>query len=68
MTAIDIKLTDACKQYGFGPVKLYPANKIMRLDALKYWHKHHKRWPVWLEKLNGLVDRIMTKLFVRIFK
>jgi len=68
MTAIDIKLTDACRQYGFGTVKLYPANKIMRLDALKYWHKHHKRWPVWLEKLNGLVDRIMTRLFVRIFK
>jgi glycosyltransferase involved in cell wall biosynthesis len=68
LTELDIKLTDACKQFGFGPIRLYPANKILRLDALKYWHKNHSRWPVWLEKTNRLIDSIMTWLFVRVFK
>ena len=65
---LDKQLTDYCIKFGFGPIKLYPANKILRIDALKYWHKKHSRWPAWFEKFNHFVDCIMTWLFVRIFK
>ena len=65
---LDKQLTEYCNQFGFGPVKLYPANKILRFDALKYWHRKQSRWPVWFEKFNRFVDRFMTWLFVRIFK
>lgn len=68
MNRIDLKLTEACQKYGFGPIKLYPANKILRFDALRYWHRKHSRWPVWFEKFNHFVDIVMTWLFVRIFK
>ena len=65
---LDKQLTDYCEQFGFGPIKLYPANKILRFDALKYWHRKQSRWPVWFEKFNHFTDRVMTWLFVRIFK
>lgn len=68
MNLIDLKLTEACQRFGFGPVRLYPTNKILRFDALKYWHRKQSRWPVWFEKFNGSVDNIMTWLFVRFFK
>lgn len=65
---LDAELTAACKQYGLGPIRLYPANKLIRADALRWWHRHHRRWPRWFEALNRLADRLMTWLFVRIFK
>lgn len=65
---LDKLLTEKVKQNGFGPVKLYPTNKILRFDALKYWHKKHSRWPVWFETINRFVDRFITWLFVKIFK
>lgn len=68
LSKIDGELTQACQQFGFGPIRLFPVNKILRFDALKYWHRHHSRWPVWFEQLNALTDRVVSWLFVRIFK
>lgn len=65
---LDAELTAACTQYGLGPIRLYPANKLIRADALHWWHRHHRRWPRWFEALNHALDKVMTWLFVRIFK
>lgn len=61
-------LTGVTLKYGLGRVRLYPENKIIRCDALRYWRRHHRRWPRWFESFNRLVNRIMTALFVMFFK
>ena len=65
---LDAKLTRANEQFRFGTIRLYPANKILRFDALKYWHKHHKRWPKWFDSLNRHTDSLVNWFFVKLFK
>lgn len=65
---LDAYLTGSCERLGLGPVRLYPENKIIHLDVLKYWHRHRKRWPAWFERFNSFVNTIMTKLFQMLFK
>ena len=65
---LDVKLTQANNQFGFGKIRLFPANKIIRCDALKYWHKHHKRWPKWFDLLNRITDTVVNWFFVKLFK
>lgn len=65
---LDDKLTQANNQFGFGTIRLLPANKIIRCDALKYWHKHHKRWPKWFDSLNRFTDTVVNWFFVKLFK
>lgn len=65
---LEKELTEACEQYGFGPIRLYPENKIIRTDALRYWYHYHRRWPRWFEVFNHMVDKVMKWLFVHIFK
>lgn len=65
---LDAKLIDANRQFGFGEIRLFPANKILRFDALKYWHKHHKRWPGWFDSLNRFTDKAVNIIFVKLFK
>lgn len=65
---IDSFYSEACRQFGFGPVRLYPENKIIHFDVLAYWHRHGRRWPKWFEDFNSIVNRIMNKLFVIFFK
>lgn len=67
-TELEVELSTACDKLGLGPVRLYPENKLIRADALRYWHKHHRRWPRWFEGLNHGLDRLMKWLFIRIFK
>ena len=57
-----------CKSHLFGEIKLYPENKLIRCNAMKYWHKHHKRWPAWFELLNKGLNAIMKKLYMLFFR
>lgn len=67
-TELESYLTGVTLKYGLGTVRLYPENKIIRFNALRYWRRHHKRWPAWFEAFNRFVNRIMTALFVKFFK
>lgn len=58
----------ACNELELGEIKLYPENKIIRANAMKYWHKYKKRWPLWFEKVNTLLNIVMKWLYVRIFR
>lgn len=60
--------SDICSQLGLGCIRLYPENKIIRVDAMKHWHKTGKRWPAWFESFNHIVDTMMKFLFVKLFK
>ena len=64
---IDAKYAPICKRNGW-KVKLYPENKILRTEYVSYWHKHHHRWPEWLERLNHSVDVCVKWLYVRLFR
>ena len=65
---LDDYLVEACSRNGFGEVQLYPQNKIIRCDILKYWHKHHKRPRSGFESLNRRLDAIMKKLYMTFFR
>ncbi|MBO7433767.1 MAG: glycosyltransferase family 2 protein [Salinivirgaceae bacterium] len=57
-----------CEKFGLGEIKLYPENKLIRCNAMKYWHKHHKRWPAWFELFNKGLNVIMSKLYMLFFR
>lgn len=62
---VEAKLFAECQRNDLHP-KLYPENKILRFEYIKYWHKHHKRWPLWFEKFNHFVDVAVKWLYVKI--
>lgn len=63
----DERLSKVCQLLGLNP-KLYPENKILRVEYISYWHKYHKRWPVWLEKINHWLDIVIKWVYVKLFR
>lgn len=66
-TEVETKLHSECEQYDFHPL-LYPDNKVIHVDYIKYWRKHHKRWPLWFEKFNHMVDVVAKWFYVKFFR
>lgn len=66
-TLVEKKLCEECKKFDFHP-HLYPENKILRIDYIKYWRKYHQRWPVWLEKFNRLIDILAKWFYIKFFR
>ena len=67
MQRMDDKLSVICQQLDLHP-RLYPENKILRTEYIAYWHKYHKRWPVWYERFNKGVDVIVKWLYVKFIR
>ena len=67
MESFDHKYWPICQELDFHFV-LWPENKLLRIDYIKYWHKHHKRWPAWFEFINHQVDRLAKYVYVRVFR
>ena len=65
---VDRKLQDHMEKLGLEPIRLYPANKIIRVDAYRYWQKHHSRLPKALEAVNSVADKVMTALYRLLFR
>ena len=65
---VDEKLRDHMENLGLEPFKLFPVNKIVRVDAYKYWRTHHSRLPKNLEAVNAVADRVMTALYRKLFR
>ncbi|MCF0178171.1 MAG: glycosyltransferase family 2 protein [Bacteroidales bacterium] len=61
-------LSAFCARNGIEKVRLFPENKIIRIDACAWWEKHHSRFPLWLEKTNHAADKAMTWLYRKIFR
>jgi glycosyltransferase involved in cell wall biosynthesis len=64
---VDAKYAPVLQTLDLHP-KLYPENKLIRIEYISYWHKHQSRWPVWFEKFNHCVDVVVKWLYVRIFR
>lgn len=65
---LDDHYQQACRRFSLGDIRLYPENKIIHLDAMSYWHRHHRRWPAWFEQFNALVNRVMKRIYVFLFR
>ena len=65
---VDEKLQGHMENLGLEPFRLYPVNKIIRVDVYKYWKKHHGRLPKALEAVNRAADKIMTVLYRKLFR
>ena len=48
--------------------RLYPENKLLRIEYIGYWHRHYRRWPKWLEAFNHGLDVVVKWLYVRLFR
>ena len=48
--------------------RLYPENKLLRVEYISFWHRHHRRWAVWFEQFNHCVDVVVKWLYIRIFR
>ena len=65
---VDGKLRAHMENLGLEPFKLFPVNKIIRVDAYKYWRSHHSRFPKALEAVNAAADKVMTVLYRKLFR
>ena len=66
--AVDEKLQAYRRELEIPQIKIFPANKVIRIDAYRYWEKHHRRLPAWLEAVNRVVDRWATFVYTRLFR
>ncbi len=67
MQAFDDKYWHICQHLSLTP-KLYPANKLLRIEYIRFWHKHHRRWSPALEALNHCLDVMMQWLYVKFIR
>lgn len=64
---LDDKYFSFCNKHNIS-FKLFPDNKLLRIDYISYWNRHHDRWPEWLEQLNKLTDYVVKWVYVRLFR
>lgn len=48
--------------------RLYPENKLLRIEYISFWHRHHRRWCPAFEWFNHGVDIVVKWLYARIFR
>lgn len=67
-TDVDGALTAAREKCGIPPFKLFPENKIIRIDAYRWWRRHRSRLPRMLEAVNHAADNVMNSLYRKLFR
>ena len=67
LLAMDEKYMPICEKYALRP-RLYPENKLLHIEYISYWHKHHHRWPKWFEAFNHWVDIVVKWLYVKLIR
>lgn len=66
-SSLDSWIQAVLTEFRMGQIRVFPENKVIRIDAYRYWHRHRDRLPVWIEGLNHLVDPIARRIFVLLF-
>ena len=66
-SSLDSWIQAVLTEFRMGRIRVFPENKVIRIDAYRYWHRHRDRLPVWIEGLNHLVDPIARRIFVLLF-
>ena len=67
-SALDNRLQEYRRELDIPQIQLYPDNKIIRIDAYRYWQRHHRRFPKWFESFNAIVDKMATALYRLLFR
>lgn len=57
----------ALSEFDMDTIRLYPENKLIHIDAYRYWLRHHDRLPIWLESMNHITDVIVKRIFMILF-
>ncbi len=65
---LDERLQTARRSLDLPQIHLYPANKIIRIDAYRYWQRHHGRLPRWFEAFNAIVDKWALAIYKKLFR
>ena len=66
-SSLDSWIQAVLTEFRMGRIRVFPENKVIRIDAYRYWHRHRDRLPVWIEGLNHLADPIARRIFVLLF-
>ena len=66
-SSLDSWIQAVLTEFRMGRIRVFPENKVIRIDAYRYWHRHRDRLPVWIEGLNHLVNPIARRIFVMLF-
>ena len=66
-SSLDSWIQAVLTEFRMGRIRVFPENKVIRIDAYRYWHRHRDRLPVWIEGLNHFVDPIARRIFVLLF-
>ena len=66
-SSLDSWIQAVLTEFRMGRIPVFPENKVIRIDAYRYWHRHRDRLPVLIEGLNHLVDPIARRIFVLLF-
>jgi len=67
LQAMDDKYLPCMQRLDLHP-RLYPENKLLRIDYIRFWHRHHRRWSRPLEAFNHLLDVCVKWLYIRLFR
>ena len=67
LLAMDDKYLPICEKYALHP-RLYPENKLLRTEYIRYWRKHHQRWPEWYEAFNHWVDIVVKWAYIKFIR
>lgn len=66
-SSLDSWIQAVLTEFRMDRIRVFPENKVIRIDAYRYWHRHRDRLPVWIEGLNHLVDPIARRILVLLF-
>ena len=67
LQAMDDKYLPTMQRLELHP-RLYPENKLLRIEYIGFWHRHHRRWSRPLEAINHLLDVCVKWLYIRLFR
>ena len=65
---VDEKITLARGRWAVPDFRLYPENKIIRIDAYAWWKKHRSRLPAPVEALSRAADKVVVPLYRALFR
>jgi len=66
-TEIFKKYDSFCTEHKIN-IKLIPYNRLLRIDMVRYWRKHHDRLPYLLDKTNRVLDTIANFLYIKLIR
>ena len=67
LQAMDEKYFPTMQRLDLHP-RLYPENKLLRIEYIGFWHRHHRRWSRPMEAFNHLLDVCVKWLYIRLFR